>query len=256
MKHSFLYDLNIIYLVSGLFVLMFAIIFAGYKIGLRKVNADTDNSTLLSALLALMGLLLAFTFGMSGSRYDERRNYIIAESNSIGTAILRADLYPDSISKKIRNDFRTYLDARIAFLEAGRNEEKVNSALKHATLASKDLWQTATEHSFSETYRTASLMMIPALNEVFDSASMVNESFHVTVPDSIIVLLLIFSAVSSFFIGYTCGIKKRFDKLLITGFCLLTCVVIYIILDLDRPRRGLIHNSPQIHLLKELKEGL
>jgi hypothetical protein len=256
MKHSFLYDLNSIYLVLGLFILMLAIIFAGYKTGLKKVNADADNSTLLSSLLALLGLLLAFTFGMSGSRYDERRNYIITESNCIGTAMLRTDLYPDSISKTFKADFKHYLDARIAFLEAGRHEEKLSKALKQAAAESNALWQRATSYSFSESHRTASMLMIPALNEMFDSASMVNESFNVTVPDSIVLLLLIFSAVSSFFIGYNCGIKKGFDKLLITGFCLLTCVVIYIILDLDRPRRGLIHNSSQIHLLKELNEGL
>lgn len=256
MKHSFLYDLDAIYLALFLFVAMLAIIIAGYRIGLKKADAGADHGTLLSSLLALLGLLLAFTFGMAGSRYDDRRNCIINESNAIGTALLRSDLYPDSLAREFKKEFKHYIDARIFFLEAGRNEEKVMLSLKSSTEAGNSLWKKAKEQSFPENQRTATMLMIPSLNDMFDSASLVNESFNITVPDSIVFLLLIFSAISSFFIGYNCGVKKGFDKLLITGFCVLTCVVIYIIFDLDRPRRGLIDNNYQVHLMKELKETL
>jgi hypothetical protein len=256
MKHSFLYDVDAIYLVIFLFVAMLAIILAGYRIGLKKADVGADHGTLLSSLLALLGLLLAFTFGMAGSRYDDRRNCIINESNAIGTAMLRAGLYPDSVAREFKKEFKNYIDARISFMEAGRNEEKLNLSLKQSTEAGNALWQKARAQSFLESQRTATILMIPSLNEVLDSSSLVNESFNITVPDSIVILLLIFSAVSSFFIGYNCGIKKGFDKLLITGFCALTCVVIYIIFDLDRPRRGLIDNNYQVHLMKELKQSL
>ncbi|MES2133458.1 MAG: hypothetical protein V4506_14010 [Bacteroidota bacterium] len=256
MKHSFLYDLDAAYLVIILFITMFAIVIGGYKIGLKKVNPDTDTSTLLSSLLALLGLLLAFTFGMSGSRYDERRGYMIDESNCIGTAILRADLYPDAIANAFKADFKKYLATRIDFFEAGRNEERIQTSLKENAIITNALWKHASGHSFSDSNRMASMLMIPALNEMFDSTSTVNEAFNVTVPDSIVLLLLIFSAISSFFIGYNCGIKRMFDKLLVIGFCMLTCVVIYIILDLDRPRRGMINSGTQVHLLKEIKNSI
>lgn len=252
MKHSFIYDFDAVYLVILLFVMMFAIVMAGYKTGLKKTNPDTDNSTLLSSLLALLGLLLAFTFGMSGSRYDERRGYMIDESNCIGTAILRSDLYPAPIANEFKADFKKYLETRIAFFEAGRNEDKIQASLKNSTVITNALWKRVSNYSFSDSLRVASMLMVPSLNEMFDSASTVNEAFNTTIPDSIVLLLLVFSVVSSFFIGYNCGIKKVFDKLLVTGFCILTCVVIYIILDLDRPRRGIINSNPQVHLLKEM----
>jgi hypothetical protein len=56
--------------------------------------------------MGMLGLLLAFTFGMSNDRYNKRRDLIIEEANDIGTAILRADLYPTvrgSCSGKILN---------------------------------------------------------------------------------------------------------------------------------------------------------
>src|SRR6187551_988897 len=65
-------------------------------------NIVHDNKSLgaiESSLLGLLALLLAFTFSMSSSRHDKRLQIIIEEANDIGTAVLRADLYPDSIRK-------------------------------------------------------------------------------------------------------------------------------------------------------------
>ena len=45
---------------------------------------------LLSATLALLGLLIAFTVSMSADRYNARRHLVVAEANAISTAYLRA----------------------------------------------------------------------------------------------------------------------------------------------------------------------
>lgn len=248
-----LYDLDAHYLIVILFSLMIIAVYTGYKFGSKHLDMKSDHSMLLSSLLALLGLLLAFTFGMAGSRYDERRAFMTNESNCIGTAILRADVYPDSINRLFKKDFAKYLNARISYFEAGRDEPKTLTAMKEAAESSNLLWKQASNLSLSKEYYLSSMLMIPALNEMFDSASTINESFNATVPDSIVSLLFIFSIVSAFFIGYNCGVKKIVDKLLVIGFCLLTCIVIYIILDLDRPRRGIISSGTQIHLFRELK---
>ncbi len=39
--------------------------------------------------------MLAFTLGMAGSRFDQRRELLLDEANAIGTARLRADLVPE-----------------------------------------------------------------------------------------------------------------------------------------------------------------
>ncbi len=63
--------------------------------------ADVDTSTISSTLLGLLALLLAFSFGMANSRFEIRRQLTTDEVNAIGTAILRTDVYPDSVRKKI-----------------------------------------------------------------------------------------------------------------------------------------------------------
>ena len=56
----------------------------------------SDLGAINGTLLGLLGLLLAFTFGMASSRYDTRRQLVIEEANDIGTVILRTDFFPDT----------------------------------------------------------------------------------------------------------------------------------------------------------------
>lgn len=66
----------------------------GRRIGARRVAQDAEGAqagvaAVEGAVLALMGLLIAFTFSGAAARFDARRNLIIEETNAIGTAWLR-----------------------------------------------------------------------------------------------------------------------------------------------------------------------
>ena len=67
------------------------------------------------AIFALLGLLVAFTFSGAASRFDARRQLIVEETNDIGTAYLRLRLLPLSAQPALREQFRQYVDARLAF---------------------------------------------------------------------------------------------------------------------------------------------
>lgn len=256
MKHSFLFDLDAKYIVIFLFFAMLLAINLGYRFGVKKTKTDSDNSGILSSLLGLLALILAFTFGMSGSRYENRKASLIDESNCIGTAILRADTYPDSLKKAFKIDFSTYLDSRVAYFESDRDDAKINKALATSAVISQKLWTRAASYSKDKELFLPSNMMLPALNSMFDSASTANAAYNSNVPESIVYLLLIFSVIISFYIGYSSGFKKKIDKFYILGFCLLTSIVIYITLDLDRPRRGSINMHNEVFLFKDLKNSL
>src|SRR6202008_4977769 len=105
-------------LVSFLFILMMTFISIGSMTGQRRRKERPDyhenpsNNTIYGSVFGLLAFLLAFTFSMSGNRFDARRLASIKESNDISTAILRADLYPDSDRVVLRNYFKLYLQAR------------------------------------------------------------------------------------------------------------------------------------------------
>ena len=52
-------------------------------------NEREDLSTVLTATLTLLALIISFSFSMAVSRYDQRKNYEEAEANAIGTEYAR-----------------------------------------------------------------------------------------------------------------------------------------------------------------------
>jgi hypothetical protein len=244
MKESFIYRTDAFILCSILFSLMLLSIFLGFKFGRVRYSQDEEsagNNTIVSALFGLLAFLLAVTFGMSGSRFDSRRDAIINESNAIGTAVLRADLYPDSLRATLRKNFKSYLNARIDYYEAGRDRGKMDEANIRADAQEKNLWQTAMGHARTSPDFLKTQPMIPALNDMFDNATICNTREKARVPDPMVILLMTLSIASAFYAGYISVGKGKLDWFIIVGFCLLTSLVIYITLDLDRPRRGLIN---------------
>ncbi len=254
MIHSLLFDLDAVYIVIILFVFMLTAVWIGYKIGLKKTKSENKNPEISSSLLGLLALILGFTFAMAGSRYENRKNNLIDEANCIGTAILRADIYPDSLKNEFKKDFKSYLDSRRDYYLLDNNEEKLTASLKQSGVESGKLWNRATFYAKNKDYFIQSTMMLPALNEMFDSASKSNMVLNSKVPETIIYLMLAFSVIISFFIGYNSGLEKKINTKFIIGFCFLICIVILITLDLDRPRRGLIKLDTEISLMQKLNQ--
>lgn len=231
-------------LVAILFLLMMLFIALGSLIAKRQRNKpgyieNPANSTIYGAVFGLLAFLLAFTFSMSGSRFENRRQASLAEGNAIGTAILRADMFPDTERNAFREDFKQYLQARITMITAGADVKKIIAANKQVSFYAARLWKRAMDLSKINP-NVISGQMIIALNEMFDSATTNTYSEAMRVPQSIVLMLFILSVIAAFFVGYISVGKGRFDWLIGTGFCLLSSLVIFITLDLDRPRSGLI----------------
>jgi len=172
---------------------------------------------------------------MAGSRYENRKDNLIDEANCIGTALLRSDIYPDSLKNEFKKDFEVYLNSRLEYYLLDNDDLKLTSSLKKSAATSERLWNRATFFAKNKDYFIQSNMMLPALNAMFDSASKSNMVLNSKVPETIVYLLLAFSIIISFFIGYNSGLEKKINTKFITGFCFLICIFIYITLELDRP---------------------
>jgi hypothetical protein len=132
----------------------------------KKKNGEylTESSNIYDSLFGLLALILAFTYSMSIDRYDTRRQIIIQESNTISTALLRADLYPENERLLFRKDFKKYIETRINYFKVGfdsKKREQIN-ILTHSL--SDALWSRATRLSHNYSNTDATRQMIPALN--------------------------------------------------------------------------------------------
>lgn len=258
MFNQFLYRTDPPLLAFLIFLGMIFFAWIGNKAGQRLSNRPTDEkgiaNVLDASLLGLLSFMLAFTFGASGNRYESHRQVIVLEANSIGTALLRADLYPDQDRRAFRDDFHGYLESRIAYYAAGVNEPMRAEAKIETDQIGKRLWARAVRLSQKPNMLVPSMQMIPALNAMFDAAATREISLRSRVPDPVIYMLFVLSYTISFMAGFTRRSLDTKDWMLFTGFALLIAMIIYVTLDLDRPRQGVINAALGQDAIVELKK--
>ena len=115
----------------------------GYYAGRRRLargKRSPELGAVQGALLGLLGLMLAFSFGSAAERFVARRDLILSEANAIGTAYLRADLLPSPHAEALRSALSRYVDVRIAFFDAGIDEAAVRAAMAQSEQLHAAIW--------------------------------------------------------------------------------------------------------------------
>jgi hypothetical protein len=244
MESSLLHRVDAALICLFLFVGMLLMVVLGRISGKLWTKEEGEPkggiNTLLGTMYALFGFVLAFTFGMSGARFENVRNVIVQESNLIGTAVLRADLYPDTIRDEFRTNFRKYLEVCISFYDHATEPNLFPKINEDASKPADSLWALAMRQSKLPNMLNATNNMISALNNMFDIAATRRVLMYSRVPDSIVSILLITALAMSFIGGFTSPSIRHKDYIVVIGFALLASTVVYLILDLGRPMRGLI----------------
>ena len=254
---SFLQTTTALVLTIFVFILVMLSYWAGHTFRMNAIKRDpehakTDIKAINGMLIGLLGLLLAFTFSMSNTRFDERRHLIVEESNVIGTAILRTDIYPDSIRRVLRAALSDYVEARIGHYDARRDFEKVMSEFRRGQELSANVWRIAANYSKNDDATTRTSQLIPALNAMIDITSTRLAASEGTIPDSIMYFLFVLCACTSFLMGYDQGTKVEWP--IVAGFALALSATIFSIVDLDRPRSGLINMDGPAQKIVQLRE--
>ena len=257
MELSYLFELATWVVSSILFVQMLTAIWIGRWLAKNRSQEYTENpgtTAITASLYGLLGLLLAFTFGMSGDRFKERKHLIVDEANAINTVRLRIRLYTDSIQPLFQKSFDQYLDARIDYYNGNADTLRIQNALQNARVHSEALWDLAVQHSRQNANLLASNQMLLALTQMIDFSNAQFRAEYNRTPESILTMLLILSVSAAFVAGHTSMGKGLFDWWMAIGFCLLTSVVIFFIIDLDKPRRGLITLDHNIRAIIDIRD--
>lgn len=230
--------------LPGMFLCVLLFVEIGRRIGVRR-TAGTEREhvvegTIETAIYALLGLMLAFTFAGAASRFDARRAQTVQEANAIGTAYLRLDLLPAGAQPALREKFHRYAETRIAVYHALPDIDASNAHAARAAALQSEIWAGAIA-ALKDAQPQASLLVLPALNDMIDITTTRAVALRTHTPPVILVTLGVLSLVCSLLIGYGLAGGKPFGMILhMLGFALVLTVTIYVILDLDHPRVGLI----------------
>lgn len=103
----------------------------GWRLGarLRDVPGPRAGSKFDDASLALLSLLLAFSFGMSLNKHDNRRDMVVADANSIGDFYTCASVLNEPLRTKLIQAIREYAELRLKVAESSDPQAESQTAL-------------------------------------------------------------------------------------------------------------------------------
>jgi len=229
-------------LAAGLFAAMALALEAGFRAGRFSRKAEADGASaqigaIQGAVLGLLGLLLAFSFAAAGTRFMERQDQIVQEANAIGTAYLRAELLAEPHRSELRSALRDYTEHRIAV------SSRLRSGFDLSALADFDgmqarIWSAARDGGAARS--DLALAVLTPVNEVIDLHSIRVNAARKHVPWLVMSLLIASSLLAVATIGYGCGVDDRRRLPLTLALALLVGTSLWVTIDLDHPRRGLL----------------
>jgi len=258
---EWLSDLSVLGISAATFVVMIVSALAGqsfrkFRVARSKATDDpSDHSQgqeeyLLGGSLALLALLLAFTFGLVLNRYEARRQLVTNEANAIGTAYLRAQLLDEPHRSRLSGLLIAYTDNRIRVASSGA-EANANLA-KNDQLVTQ-MWAAVSAAGGSAQAHGISMPLLEAFNEIINLDTERKVAWRLRVPAGVLALLLAYLIVTAGELGYIVeGARGRRAALMLF---VLIALSIGVITDVNRPSSGAIRESqrPMIDLLNSLR---
>lgn len=246
---EFMYGIDSGVIAAALLVSMVVLVEVGHRIGLRvRDRANDDSKSHISAIqgsiLGILALLLGFTFSLSLQRFDSRSEAVVEEANAIGTAWLRTRMLPEQLRAEVQATMREYAEVRVQATSISQIERASTAALTERTLSLQDrLWGQAMRAVEIDPHPVKTGLYVQALNEVIDQFGKRDAALNRHVPELVLALLYLTFLMAGAIVGLGCGVGGQRPSSVSYIMIALIVVLVFIILDLDRPRRGFIEVS-------------
>lgn len=228
----------------ALLVTMLGSLEAGYRLGRRRAarKEHPNLATVQGAVLGLLGLLLAFAFSGATSRFIERQDVLVREANALGTAALRAELLPTEQAAAARAALRDYAEDRVRLFEqAGAGDDP--ALLERLRAHQQRLWRAAVEGVRIHPWTAQSVL--PPVNDVIDLLTTRDSIVSRHLPYPVVGLLVACAGLSLATIGYAASAFGRRQGFIAGALAVLIASALWVTIDLDYGRHGLIRVNPQ-----------
>ena len=234
----------------------------GRRLGIKRRPKESEGErgslgTIEGAMFALLGLVVAFTFSGAAGRFNEKRALIAVEANSIETAYLRLNLLSQQAQPELQDLFRRYVDSR---LETYRKLPDMNAAKIEMAKSKKiqiEIWAKAVAATqLRDSHPDAGKLLLPSLNSMIDITTTRGMALQTHPPSIIYALLFSLGLICALLAGYRMAGGQRRSWLHILSFAVMTVIIVYVIIDVEYPRAGLIRLQAFDQSLVDVREGM
>jgi hypothetical protein len=249
--------------VAALFAGILVMLKIGRILGLRRLARHPKSGfeafgAMEGVIFGLLSLLIAFEFSGAGSRFDKRRDLIVQEANAIGTAYLRIDLLPAAVQPALRDDFRKYLDSRLASYQALPDLKAAKAGLERSTAIQARIWNRALQatKTVDTNGNAVTSLVLSSLNDMFDITTTRAVALQTHPPAPVFVMLTIMVLAGALLAGYVTASSETTNWFHVVTFAVLLPLAIYITIDYEYPRGGLIRIDTVDQQLRNVRASM
>jgi hypothetical protein len=194
-------------------------------------------------VLALFGLMLAFTFSVSLTKHEHRRQMVVTASSALGDFYTCASLLREPVRGRLRGEIRGYVELRLALtreLNDVAQRQKAQSELEERQDRMQALVGEAVDAGTSLV-----APLVNTFNEVTSSYAARLAAERDRLPPSIVLLLFLAAVAATALMGRRQGMSGKGEFAATVAFVVLVSMVVWVTLDLNQPYRGWITVSQE-----------
>jgi hypothetical protein len=210
------------------------------RMKVRPLGAEDrdDFDVVRTASLTLLGLIIAFTFSMAVTRYDQRKNYEEEEANAIGTEYLRIDFLPAQDAATLRELMSNYLDDRVAYYRDS-DERDVGHVDQDTAKLQTELWAIVARNAANQPTQIMALV-VSGMNDVLNTQGYTQAAWWNRIPLGAWALMMLTAISCNLLLGY----GERRTSGLAMVLPIIVAISFFLIADIDNPRAGFIRVPP------------
>jgi len=232
--------LNNIYIFVAVFLALLLLAnevgrWAGRRYAAGRAGTDESISLIVGSVLALLAFVLALNLSGATTRYWDRQDAVLNESNAIGTAWLQAGAVAGPSADALMQEIESYAVVRREYIVAGWGDPAIEETTNQTLDMQNRIWaHVSTVVRDNPSPATSSLMN--ALNTAFDASSATRFAMEFRTPRQVILLLFWMSVFASGAVGAQLGVLGQQNRVPSSVICLLWCVVVVEIYDVGAAR--------------------
>ena len=255
MSHHFLFSLTFVgCLCIGILILLEIGRRLG-RLGKHDQEEGAGFGAVEAAVFGLLGLLIAFTFSGAADRFNTRRSLIADEANAAEAAYMYADMLVPETQRRMQEELRQYLDARIAIYRKLPDIDNSSPELLRSEELRKLIWTEALAARGVSTLES-NAPLLPALVRLFEVGNLRLVANQTHAPGMVLAVLMVLAFACALLAGYGMSRSKTRSWMHTLGFALILAISVYVILDLEYPRAGLIQLDAYDQILIDARKAM
>jgi hypothetical protein len=203
--------------------------------------------------LGLLAFMLAFTFGMSGSRFDARKQLVLDEASAVLRAYQRAQFLPEPQKSECSRLLRSYVELRLD-VATRKSLSEVQQLVTRSEAIQDALWKEAV--ALAERPSPSLTGFVQSLSELTDlQMKRVRAAVWNRIPPTIVMTLYGIALLALTAMGYGAGLADSRTTIPSVMLILTFSAIIVLIVDLERPRQQLfqVNQEPMADVARRIQ---